>query len=260
VTKSLAAVPALLLVIVSLWEVVAARRDAVAVPDDAAWDAAASLVRASDQPGDLIVFAPDWIDPVGRLHLGDRISVDMASRMDAARYGRIWELSIRGARAPETAGLAPVLALDIDGVTVRRFERAPAIVIADVVSQLAAATSDGVHPTPELAEVGFRPHRCVQVTPVPGKPTRVTFHQLHLGTTLVGYAGLADVFTRRDIRAPGKLAVEIGGRTVASITPGIDDGWVHFEATTQPGDADVTFVASADAPQRQICFAAEARQ
>ena len=258
--KSLAAVPALLLVIVSLWEVVAARRDAAEVPDDAAWDAASAIVRASYQPGDLIVFAPDWIDPVGRLHLGDKISVDMASRMDAARYGRIWELSIRGARAPETAGLAPVLAQSVDGVTVRRFERAPAIVISDAVGQLATATSDGARPTLELAEVGFEPHRCVQVTPVPGKPTRVTFHQLQLGTKLVGYAGLADVFTRRDIRAPGKLAVEIGGQTIASITPGVDDGWVRFEAATQAGAADVTFVASADAPQRQICFAAEARQ
>jgi hypothetical protein len=260
VPKPLAAVPALLLVIVSLWEIVATRRDAAAVPDDAAWDAATTVVRASYQPGDLIVFAPDWIDPVGRLHLGDKISVDMAGRMDAARYGRIWELSIRGAHAPDVAGSAPVFEQSIDGVTVRRFERAPAIVTADVASELGAATSDGAHPTLELAEVGFAPHRCVQVTPVPGTPTRVTFHQLQLGATLVGYAGLADVFTRRDIRAPGTLAVEIGGRTVATRTLGIDDGWVRFEAPTTPGAADVTFIAIAAAPQRLICFAAEARK
>ena len=100
----------------------------------------------------------------------------------------------------------------------------------------------------------------MQVTPAPGKPTRVTFRQLQLGTTLVGYAGLADVFTRRDIRAPGELAVEIAGKPVASLRLGVDDGWVRFEAPTTPGVGDVTFVASADAPQRQICFAAEARR
>ncbi|MBV8760695.1 MAG: hypothetical protein JO257_25605, partial [Deltaproteobacteria bacterium] len=95
--RVLAAIPAVLLVLVSLWETVAARRDATSVPDDAAWTAAEHVVRADYRPGDLIVFAPPWVDPVGRLHLGDLIPVEMAARMDDARYGRIWELSIRGA-------------------------------------------------------------------------------------------------------------------------------------------------------------------
>jgi hypothetical protein len=250
--RYLAAIPAVLLVLVSLWEAVAARRDAASVPGDEAWTRAAQVVRAAHQPNDLIVFAPDWVDPTGRLHLGDLIPIEMAARMDAARYGRIWELSIRGAHAPETAGLSPVFEQDTGGVTVRRFERAPAVVVSDA---LAVAQPGQV----VLAEVGFAPHRCIQVTPVPGRPVRVTL-PMQLGTKLVGYAGLADVFTRRDIRAPGSLAVEIGGRQVAAVKPGVDDGWVRFEAPTTPGPADVTFVASADAPQRLICFAAEARQ
>lgn len=250
--RYLAAIPAVLLVLVSLWETVAARRDASSVPGDDAWARAAELVRAAHQPGDLIVFAPGWVDPVGRLHLGDLIPLEMAGRMDAARYGRIWELSIRGARAPETEGLTPVFEQETGGVTVRRFERAPAVVVSDAV--VLAQPSQVV-----LAEVGFAPHRCIQVTPPPGHPVRVTL-AMQLGSTLVGYAGLADVFTRRDIRAPGSLAVEIGGRQVARVTPGVDDGWVRFEAPTTPGPAEVTFVASADASQRLICFAAEARR
>ncbi len=248
--RLLAALPAVLLVLVSLWEVVATRLDAGSAPDDDAWERAAQVVRAAHQPGDLIVFAPGWVDPVGRLHLGDLIPIEMAARMDAARYGRIWELSIRGARAPETVGLAPVFEQDVAGVTVRRFERAPAVVVSDVLAATQPVT---------LAEVGFEPHRCIQLTPAPGHPLRVTI-PMQLGTKLVGYAGLADVFTRRDIRAPGSLAVEIAGRQVAAVHPGVDDGWVRFEAATTPGAADVTFVASADAPQRLICFAAEARQ
>jgi hypothetical protein len=247
--RILAAIPAVLLVLVSLWEAVAARHDATSVPDDAAWTHAAQVVRSQHQPGDLIVFAPSWVDPVGRMHLGDLIPVEMAARMDAARYGRIWELSIRGAEAPEVAGLAPVSAQDVDGITVRRFERAPAVVLSDVF-----AAQPGV-----IAEVGFEPRRCIQVVPAPGHPVTVTV-PMTLGTRLVGYAGLADVFTRRDIRAPGTLAVQIGGREVARVVPGVDDGWVRFEAPTTPGAAEVTFTASADAPQRQICFAAEARQ
>jgi len=254
------ALPALVVVAVALWETCATYRDAHAVAGDDDWDRAAAVVRAQFQPGDLIVFAPDWVDPVGRLHLGDLVTIDMAARMDAARYARIWELSIRGARAPETDGLAPAFSQDADGVAVRRYDRTPVQVVADVRDRLATAKIDGGRATLELAEVGFAPHRCIEATPAAGKPIRVTFPQLPLGASLVGYVGLADVFTRRDVRAPGKLEVQIGGATVATVTPGIDDGWVRFEAQTMPGAADVTFVASADAPQRLICFAAEARR
>jgi hypothetical protein len=219
---------------------------------------AAQVVRPGMQRGDLIVFAPEWIDPVGRLYFGDLMPIDMVGRMDGDRFGTIWEVSIRGARAPETAGLEPQLSRDIDGVTVRKFTRAPVVVVSDIRDQL--ATVQGPKPALELAEVGFQPHRCLQITPAPNNPQRITFPQLMLGTKLVGYVGLADVFTRREPRAPGELDVEIGDRTVARVEPGVDDGWVRFEIDTQPGPADVTFVASSIAAQRNICFAAEARQ
>lgn len=251
-------VPALLLVVISTWELCATPRDAASVPSDRAWDKIEKLVRADHQPGDLIVFAPEWIDPVGRLHLGDLMPIDMAARMDAARYGRIWEVTIRDARSPDTAGLTPKASIELDGVTLRFFSRTPTTVLADVRDQLASVT--GGSPSIELAEVGFEPHRCLQIVPSPGHPVRMTFPQLPLGTKLVGYVGLADVFTRRNIRGPGKLDVEIGGRIVTSAIAGVDDGWVRFEAATTPGAADVTFIASADQPQRQICFAAETRQ
>jgi hypothetical protein len=256
----IAVVPALLLAVLSVWEVCATPRNAALVPHEATWKKAADVVRAGYQPGDLIVFAPPWVDPTGRLHLGDLIPVDMAARLDGARYGRIWEVSIRGARALETRGLAPVATQEIDGIEIRGFVRTPVTVVSDVRDALSTVRTDGMRPTLELAEVGFAPHRCLQITPVPDRPSRITFPQLPLGTSLVGYVGLADVFTRRDIRAPGSLAVEIDGKQVASVTAGVDDGWVRFEVPTTPGPADVTFVASSTAPQRLICFAAEARR
>jgi len=256
----IAAAPALLLVAISLWEICAARHDARAVPDDAAWHAAAERVRAAFTPGDLIVFAPDWIDPVGRRELGDLIPVAVAARMDAARYGRIWELAIRGAHTAESAGLVAVSADEVAGIAVRRYERAPAIVVADVLDHVASAISDGPRPTLELTEVGFAPHRCVQVIPAPRTPVRIRFAGLTLGRTLVGYVGIADVFTRRDVRSPGELDVEIAGQVVAHARAGVDDGWVRFAAPTEPGPAEVTFVVRATDPGRRICFAAEARQ
>lgn len=253
-----AVVLAVALLAVAVWEIVATRRAATRVPDDAAWQQAAATVRAGHQPGDLIVFAPAWADPTGRMHLGDLIPVDMAARMDAARYGRIWEVAHAGARHADTAGLSPVEQRAVDGLEVRRYERAPVEVRADVRTLLPAARVEGRAarpPTLELAEVAFAPRRCIQVVPVANEAVRITM-PLPAGT-LIGYAGLADVFTRRDIRAPGTLDVEVGGRVVASVSPGVDDGWVRFAAPVPAGD--VTFVARAAAPNRLICFAAEVR-
>src|SRR5258706_16445128 len=69
----LAVVPALLLVFVSVWEVCTTPRDAAALPTDRSCQRAAQLVRSGYQPGDLIVFAPAWIDPIGRMLLADLI-------------------------------------------------------------------------------------------------------------------------------------------------------------------------------------------
>src|SRR5205823_6473721 len=104
------------------------------------------------------------------------------------------------------------------------------------------------------------PHRCIEVTPTVGTPARLAFPQLPLGSELVGYVGIADIFTRRDERSAVKIDVEIGGVLVASAAAGVDDGWVRFSAATTPGTTDVTFVATAVAPGKLVCFAAEARR
>jgi len=252
-----------LLIGVSVWEIAATRCDATSVPDDAAWDDASAVVRRDFHPGDLIVFAPDWVDPVGRLHLGDLVSLEAAARMDAARYPRIWELSIRDARSPDTAGLAAVFDNTVRGIRIRRFDQEAAVVVTDFADKLATTKVEGapVHvPSLEIAEVGFAPRRCIEVVPTPNKPARITFPEVQLGRELVGYVGLADIFTRREIRSPATLAVEIAGREVARAVAGVDDGWVRFSAPTTPGVADVTFVAAAIEPARLVCFAAEARR
>ncbi len=255
-------VPAIVLVVVAVWEILATRHNATSVPGDDAWAKTAQYVRAGYQPGDLIVFAPDWVDPVGRLHLGDLIPLDVAARMDAARFGRIWEVSIRGARSPETAGLAPNTITEADGIEIRKYERTPVEVLADLRDRVPTATvlKGGRGPTLELAEVGFAPHRCIQVVPTPDIPMQITFPGVPVGTQLVGYVGIADVFTRRDNRAAAQLEVQIAGRVIARARAGVDDGWVRFEGTTTPGTADLTFVARSAGQNRLICFAAETRR
>ncbi|ACY14722.1 conserved hypothetical protein [Haliangium ochraceum DSM 14365] len=256
----------LLLLACALWELAATWRIGADIPGQAAWREAAAAVRARHAPGDLIAFAPAWNDPVGRLHLGDLIPVDMAARMDDATYGRLWELSIRGASAPEAEGRDEVWRGDFGGVRVRELVREPAEVRTDFAAALAGAKVEGQavqRPRVRLEEVGFAPHRCVRVEPAPDQSVRIRFPAARLGTRLVGYVGLADVFTRRDVREPGELAVRVDGRELARVRFGVDDGWVRFDGATEPSEAaEVVFEATAvgaGARQRLICFAAEAR-
>ncbi len=272
--------PALVLVALAIWEIVAVRGAPGQVPGDAAWARAAAAVRAEHHAGELIVFAPRWVEPVGRMHLGDLIPLAMAARLDGARYGVIWELSIRGARAAETAGLRPSWRGDFGGVTVRRFERAPAELLADLVA--ATPTVTGAHvggPGVEaIAEVGFEPHRCTQVSLVRGQDVRLAYAAVPLGTTLAIGVGLADVFTRRDERAPLRFRVAIDGAVVAERWVGVDDGWIRIDVPTTPGAGAVeihvglpstpacTPGAGAARPPagcrtaRPLCFAVEARR
>lgn len=257
---------ALLLVALAVWAIQATCRVSQSVPDDAAWQRAAALVRAEVAPGDLIVFAPPWVDPVGRLHLGDLISLRDVGRMDAAHYRRVWVLAIRGADAPEVSGERAAQRRDLDGISVRRYDRDPAalpVVLDDAANALPSAHSSGAlqrGPSVELTEVGFVPRRCVQVVPAAGGSVRIAFPRMILGSELVGYVGLADVFTRRDVREPGQLAVEIAGQVVVRQSIGVEDGWVRFSARTSAGVAAVTVIASAPARDRLICFAMESRQ
>jgi hypothetical protein len=259
-------IPAALLIVAGLWSTCRSRGASDGVPGDAAWRRAADAVRARYQPGDLVVFAPGWIDPVGRLHLGDLIPVDTAARMDADRHGVIWELAIRGARSTETVGLTPASETDVDGVAVRRFVREPVVVATDVVAELARARIDGPRargPAVEIAEVDFEPRRCIVVVPQPGQTVTLTWPAMELGRELVGHVGLADVFTRRDVREPGEIVVSIGGREVARARVGVDDGWRRFAVATTPGPQLVTIAATAvgaRARDRRICIAAEARR
>ena len=64
--------------------------------------------------------------------------------------------------------------------------------------------------------------------------------------------------TRRDERSAIHLDVLVDGVPRATVVAGVDDGWVQFAIPTEPGAADVTFVASAAAPNKLVCFAAEA--
>jgi hypothetical protein len=242
---------ALALLVLGVWEVGRLTAVAGAAPHDADWRRAAQVVRDGFAPGDLIVFAPPWVDPVGRKWLGDLMRVEDAARMDEARYGRIWEVSIRGASAGAVG--EPQLDEHVGAVHVRRLDHAPALVAWDT-----RAAS-------RLYEVDFAPRLCVPLRP----PQRFDAGQVPLGKTLAVYAGIADFRSRRDNRADAELRVVIDGATVATARVGNDSGWMPLPPIATAPGAHRLALESAVVPGRgqsqspahlDLCVAAEARE
>ena len=257
--------PAAILCVVAVFEILTIARAGTDTGTDEEWNRAADALKSEWKVGDLVVFAPSWVDPVGRQYFGDLLTIDDAARMDAARYKVIWEVSIRGARSAESAGRSLEEEISVGPILIRRWVGESIRVITDFRAALPASSVPQGVPRPRLSleEVGFKPHRCILVVPKPDQTVAIDFPDTELGTSIVGYAGLGDVFTRRDVREPGRLELLIDGAPVSEITFGVEDGWVRFSAETTPSRATVTFKLTAIGPaarNRRICFAAEARQ
>ena len=261
--KILAWLAAAALVALSAWETVTLLRVHAAAPDGDDWAGVEKIVRAGWKPGDLVVFAPAWMDPVGREHLGDLLAVHDAARMDAARYGTIWEVSARGKRAPDAVGpvgpVGPVVAVvpvvpvvsdeTVGALRVRRHDH----VAVPVAWDLRARS--------RLVEIDYAPHECAPLRP----PTSLDAGTVALAGHLVVYAGLADFRARRDNRAQARVRVAIDGKVVAERLVGNDDGWAALPPiATGPGPHHLVFTSEAvplagQPTNLDLCIAAESR-
>jgi hypothetical protein len=278
-----------LLVALALLEAGVALTAPLRTPRAADWQRAAALVRAEKRPGDLVLFAPAWADPLGRLHLGDVITLAEEARLDAARYGRLWEVAVRGGRAPETRGpqVRQLRRERFGGVTVTLYEQPRAEVVYDFYERWREARvsrwrgdreeatcqlmTDKIqcpgighnHLAPRLLEPDYTAKRCLYVQPVDRAQVRVNFSAT-LGRTLAIRTGLHDYHQRKIGDGRVLLRVLVDGREVAQTWQGSNDGWKPLELDTGPfaGQAhEVTFAVSSPKPYaRHFCFAAEARR
>jgi hypothetical protein len=99
------------------------------------WAAAREAVAKDLKPDDLVTFAPFWSDPLGRRSFGDEIMTPKrAARSDEARFGRAWEVSIRGFHDPTLERWKKVSEQKYGGVTVTLLENpAPEKVVSDLL-------------------------------------------------------------------------------------------------------------------------------
>jgi hypothetical protein len=256
-------------------------------PKDEDWQAAAREVRAGFRPGDLIVAAPSWADSIMRMHLGDLVPRDVAARFDDARFGRVWEISQRGAHAPEARG-SVALKKGFGALTLRRVERPAAVITYDFLEHWAEARVARVQmggaeiPCPwagdrfqcpdisfnfvrlQTVEVDTTIHRGLLAQPVENAVTVIEYKGVTLGRELVIATGLHDVWQRKAGDGVVNLRVVVGGTPQAAIVATNDSGWqlTHIDSSAQAGRVvDVRFeITSPKAYQRHFVLAAEARR
>lgn len=255
-------------------------------PTDSDWKAASAAVRADLRSGDLLVAAPEWADPVMRLHLGDLMSVAMAARMDDATYGRVWELSQRGARAREGHGRL-ALEKNFGPLRLRRWERPAAQPIfnfveawrqARVLRQSPSATvpcalQPDRHQCPDIAfnwvkpalmEMDFSLRQALYAQPVAGAAVVIEYEDVPMGQQLTIATGLHNVWLRKAGQGRVTLQVEVGGQRVGEVVTHNRSAWqpTTFDTRAFAGQRQIVrFSITSDEPfSRHFGFAAEARR
>ncbi|MFH0901033.1 MAG: hypothetical protein V2A73_10425 [Pseudomonadota bacterium] len=254
---------ACLLVTLSALEVYCTCRARSSAPTDGDWRAAAALIAQEFQPGDLIVFVPQWSDQVGRKWLGSLMSLDDVARMDDAGYQRTWEVvaavtdSSSAGRLRNRGQGRVVREQQLGRIRVRLRENPG----REVLWQL--------HANAPVQEVGYEPHRCVRLPDLGAgsAPARLGFPGVSFGTELVVYAGLADFRTRRENYGRAAIRVLVDETEVARATLDNESGWLGLPPVpTTPGEHHLAIEAepvpsSSGQPARlAVCVAAEARR
>jgi len=257
-------------------------------PTDADWAAAAAAVRAGFRPGDLIVAAPAWADPILRVQLGDLIPPEVAARMDDDRFARVWEVSQRGAQAPAAAGGSTTVDDRFGRLRVRLVERSAEIVSYDFVARWAdahvsrrdvrgavvACALGGdriVCPAPgnnslhrQLVEVDQKLREALLTEPVAGAAVVIEFPAVPLGRALVIATGLHDTWMRKAARGTVEARLTVGDQTTELPVTSDDSGWTRTRIDTAARAGQTVPVrleiTSAAPSERFFAFAAEARR
>jgi hypothetical protein len=254
-------------------------------PSEKNWKAAAATVRAGFKAGDLIVAAPAWADPLMRLQLGDLVPVSIAGRMDGMRFGRVWEISQRGARCPESEGARLVSTSRQGALAVKLWEKSAAQVVFDFLPEwqkasLSVATADrgelpcwiaqgkfqcgdGTSLGPELLEIDTTLRNGLALDPHERTTTVLEYASVTLGRELAVAGGLHNVWLRKSGDGKVHLRVLADGRELGALDAGSLSGWSlrRFDTTALAGrQVKVRFEITTDkAHGRHFGFAAEAR-
>jgi hypothetical protein len=114
------------------------KQTTIDVVPDADWLAAREAVKAERKPGDLVIFAPFWADPLGRKAFGDELAgLEHEARPDESRFARAFEVGIRGAHRTDLEGWKKLSEKQLGKVTVALYGNpSPVKVLTDVLDRV----------------------------------------------------------------------------------------------------------------------------
>lgn len=96
------------------------------------WKAAKAEVEKRAKPEDLVAFAPEWVDPIGRQYFGSQIAtLEREGYPDVTAFPRAIEVSIRGAHLDDLAGWRETDHTSVGGIRITTLENPSPVVIKD---------------------------------------------------------------------------------------------------------------------------------
>lgn len=277
-------------------------RDALTDED---WRRVRGSLESQIQPPDLVVLSPDWIGPVGRMHLGDALMTPQrVARADESRFPRAFEVA-HGCGETEELRDWPIESESRFGTLAVRLRRNPSHrpVIDDLVAHanaggmraaiVRAGKEDACHwrkgapatghlgfgpaaPAERfhcsnrawvaetiLADLRYRPRRCIYAPPAGNDALRMVFAQVRFGARLEGHHALYVEAERDRQGTPVRISFVHGGQPIGEAVHEDGQGWVEFgfdtpQLTGQSGEL-VVEVASQNGNRRMYCFEATTR-
>lgn len=180
------------------------------------WDNASKYLRKSFKKGDLLLFAPAWIGPTGRMHMGELLDIHQMARPDEAAFSRIWIIGLEGKTRPETKKARLVSQKVFGNIQVSLFENKTDLPLFDFYENVSTAQVNVLRPDgsivercpfqpsrhrhqcsagwnnvrQKIAEVDYSPRKCIYAHPVDGNILEINYPKVKLGKRLVIYTGI----------------------------------------------------------------------
>ncbi len=241
------------------------------VVPDADWARAKAEVEKKAKPDDLVAFAPQWVDPVGRERFGLSIATfEREAYPDVTRFPRAIEVGIRGEHLADLAGWREVDHEKIGRITITTFENPSPVTLRDDLlrhvgqpdmhveigerdcrfGQYGIQTGGlGFGPAVPamryqcgggafagisiLPDLDYRPRRCIYAPAQgPRDVVRLRVDDFAFGRVLHGHHGLYAEAERDQKGAPVEIAFRSGDKTFGKLVHRDGEGWKGFELDT----------------------------
>jgi hypothetical protein len=242
----------------------------IVVPDED-WKHAKAEVEHRAKPEDLVAFAPQWVDPIGREFFGEGIAtLEREAYPDVTRFPRAIEVSIRGEHLADLAGWHEVDRTKIGAITIATLANpSPVTLRDDLLRHMGApdlkvfldarecawgrygvqSGNLGFGPAVPamryqcpgnafagisiMADLDYRPRRCIFAPAQGPARVRLRFESITFGQVLHGHHGLYVEAERDQKGSPVTLVFRSGDKLIGQLTHRDGEGWKFFELDTR---------------------------